>query len=56
MIQFAASQLTANVTQGTATVVIDRVGNLGASVTVNLSSPGDPTSPRSTRRSRSGPT
>ena len=41
-IQFATSQLTANVTQGTASVVIDRVGNLGASVTVDISSPGAP--------------
>ena len=40
MLQFAAAQFTANVTAGVAQVMISRAGNLGASLTVTLSSPG----------------
>ncbi len=41
-LQFAAPQFTANITQGTETVIIDRAGNLGATVTASVSSPGGP--------------
>ena len=40
MLQFAAAQFAANVTGGGAQVVISRTGNLSASLTVTLSSPG----------------
>jgi hypothetical protein len=40
VLQFAAAQFAANVTGGVAQVVISRAGNLGASLTVTLSSPG----------------
>ena len=40
VVQFAASQFAANVTGGGAQVVISRTGNLSASLTVTLSSPG----------------
>jgi len=40
VLQFAAAQFTANVTAGVAQVMISRAGNLSASLTVTLSSPG----------------
>ena len=40
VLQFAAAQFAANVTGGGAQVVISRTGNLSASLTVTLSSPG----------------
>ena len=40
VLQFAAAQFAANVTGGVAQVVISRAGNLSASLTVTLSSPG----------------
>ncbi len=40
VLQFAAAQFTADVTGGAAQVAISRAGNLSASLTVNLSSPG----------------
>ena len=39
-IQFAGTQFTANVTDGSAQIVLTRAGNLGSSVNVVLSSPG----------------
>jgi hypothetical protein len=41
VLEFAASQFTANVTQGSASIVISRTGNLSATLTVNISTPGD---------------